>query len=251
MKSNKVVSTEAIDSAATHDRLKSPKRILLVDDEGEISRFDVEVLKRTCRDRVIAQEPRDADGCDPVLANQSMNKYTLATWAAFALIGIGLIGCSRKSDLTGNPPPPKRQQEATSATTPALQSVLMAWQQGDKSASVKRFLETDWSTRPLFSPGSAWSLSEDQFRSLSEAEGRAKSSEITAQIDELKKLALAVAQAGRDAAAQKDLRQATQYFTSLKQCGEALDRPDSSSIVKLTGQGITRMADGELAKLKQ
>jgi hypothetical protein len=180
-----------------------------------------------------------------------MNKNTLATWAAFALIGVGLTGCSRKSDPTGNPPPPKGQQEATSATTSVMQPVLTAWQQGDKSAAVNRFVETDWSARPLFAPGSTWSLSEDQFKSLSEAEGRAKSSEITAQIDELKKLAAAVAQAGRDAAAQKDLAQATKYFTSLQQCGEALDRPDSSAIVKSTGRVMKKIAESELARLKQ
>lgn len=132
-----------------------------------------------------------------------------------------------------------------------MQSLLIAWRQGDKSAVVSRFLETDWSVRPLFTPGSTLSLSEDQFKSLSEADGRARSSEITAQIDEIKQLAAAVAQAGRDAAAKKDLAQAVKYFTSLKQCGEALDRPDSSSIVKSTGRLMQKMADGELAKLKR
>jgi hypothetical protein len=91
-----------------------------------------------------------------------MNKYTLAAWAALALMGAGLTGCSKPSDPAVNPPPPKGQQEAASATTSVMQSVLMVWRQGDESASVKRFVETDWSARPLFAPGSTWSLSEDQ-----------------------------------------------------------------------------------------
>lgn len=180
-----------------------------------------------------------------------MNKNTLATLAAFALVGVGLTSCGQKTDSSGNPPPPKSQQDTTSATTPVMQSVLTSWHQGDKSAAVSRFLETDWSARPLFTPGSTLSLSEDQFKSLSEADGRAKSSEITMQVDELKQLAAAVAQAGRDAAAKNDLAQAVKTFTSLKDCGEALDRPDSSSIVKLTGRAMKRIAEGELAKLKK
>ncbi|MHC1765224.1 MAG: hypothetical protein AB9869_34925 [Verrucomicrobiia bacterium] len=180
-----------------------------------------------------------------------MNKNTLATLAAFALIGVALTSCGKKTESSGNPPPPTGQQDTISATTPVMHPVLTAWQQGDKPAAVSRFLETDWSARPLFTPGSTLSLSEDQFKSLSEAEGRAKSSEITAEVGELKQLAAAVAQAGRDAAANKDLTQAVKAFTSLKECGQALDGPDSSSIVQLTGRAMKRMADGELAKLKQ
>jgi hypothetical protein len=37
----------------------------------------------------------------------------------------------------------------------------------------------------------------------------------------------------------------------LKQFSEALDRPESSTIVQLTGRVLKKMADGELAKLKQ
>ena len=103
----------------------------------------------------------------------------------------------------------------------------------------------------MFTPGSALSLSEDQFKLLSEADARAKSSEIAAQTEEIRQLAAAVAQAGRDAAAQKNMAQAVKYFTSLQRCGEALDRPDSSTIVKLTGGKMRKIADAELAKLKQ
>jgi hypothetical protein len=180
-----------------------------------------------------------------------MNKNKLATLVAFGLIGVGLTSCGKKTDSSGNPPPPKGQQGTTTATAPAMQSLLTAWQQGDKSAAVSRFLETDWSVRPLFTPGSTLSLSEDQFKSLSKADGQAKSREISAQTEEIRQLAAAVAQAGRDAAAQKDLAQAVKCFNSLKQCGEALDRPDSSTIVKLTGSKMRKIADGELAKLKQ
>jgi hypothetical protein len=181
-----------------------------------------------------------------------MNKKTFATWAAFALIGAGLMGCSKKSDSSGNSPSPaKGRQETALATTPVMQPILAAWQQGDKSAAVSRFLEADWRARPLFTPRSALSLSEDQFKSLSTGDREAKSGEIATQTGVLKQLASAVAQAGRDAAAKKDSALASKHFTSLKQCGEALDNPDSLAIVKLVGQGIKKMADTELAKLGQ
>jgi hypothetical protein len=61
-------------------------------------------------------------------------------------------------------------------------------------------------------------------------------------------LAAAVAQAGRDAAAKGDAEQARKYFLSLKQCGTALDRPDSLSLVQLVGRAFKKMADTELEK---
>ena len=78
-----------------------------------------------------------------------------------------------------------------------------------------------------------------------------KSGEITSQTRVLKELAAAVAQAGIDAAAKQDPAQARKHFTSLKQCGEALDSPGSLAIVKLVGQGIKKRAGAELSKIGQ
>jgi hypothetical protein len=167
-------------------------------------------------------------------------------------MGVSLTGCGKKSDSSDNPPPPaKLKQDATSATTPVMQSALTAWEQGDRSAAVSRFLEADWSARPLFAPGSTLSLSEGQFMSLAAADRQAKSSELITKVPELKQLGAAVAQAARDAAAKKDFAQARKHFTSLKQCGDALDGPQSLAVVKLVGQTLKKMADTELAKLGQ
>jgi hypothetical protein len=163
-----------------------------------------------------------------------------------------LAGCGKKSDSSGGSPSPAKEQQNTALTaTPAVQPALNAWERGDKSSAVSRFLETDWSARPLFTPGSTLSLSEDQFKSLSEAERQAKSSEMMPQIDSFKRLAAAVAQAGVDAASKGDSAQARKYFSSLKQCGEALDSPDSLALVKLVGQAIRKKADTELSKLSR
>jgi hypothetical protein len=93
------------------------------------------------------------------------------------------------------------------------------------------------------------SLTEDQFKALSNAGRQSKSAEMQPQIDALKQLSAAVAQAGRDAASKGDTAQARKYFTSLKKCGAALDTPSSLALVRLVGQGIKKRADTELAQL--
>ena len=128
---------------------------------------------------------------------------------------------------------------------------MTAWQQGDKPKAVSSFVETDWSSRPLFASGSTLSLTENQFKALSDAERQAKSGEMMSQLDSLKKLASAVAQSGRDAAAKGDTAQARKHFTSLKECGTALDSPDCLRLVQLVGQAWKKMADTELAKIPQ
>jgi predicted small lipoprotein YifL len=162
-----------------------------------------------------------------------MNKNTFALLAAHALIVACLTGCGKKADSSGNPPPSKAGQDATSPTKSALQTVLAVWLQGDNSAAVSRFLETDWRERPLFSPGSTLSLSEAQWVALSYADREAKRGGMEAQAGELKKLSLAVLQAGRDAAANNDSALALKHFAALKQFGEALENPDSLAIVKI------------------
>ena len=132
---------------------------------------------------------------------------------------------------------------------------MTAWQQGDPSAAVSRFRNADWSARPLFTPDSALSLTEDQFRnqfsSLTPSEMEAKRQEMMAPLDTLKQVGAAATQAGLDAAAKNDLVAARKYFTALLTCGEALDTSDSLAIVKLVGQGMKKRADAELAKLSR
>ena len=82
-------------------------------------------------------------------------------------------------------------------------------------------------------------------------EAQAKSGEMAAQLDSLKRLAATVAQAGRDAASKGDAAQARKYFTSLKQCGKALDSADYSSLVQIVGQSLQKKADAELAMIGQ
>ena len=119
------------------------------------------------------------------------------------------------------------------------------------TATVSKFLETDWSAHPLFPPGSALNLSEDQFKSLSAADEQAKSGEMRTQLASLKQAAAAVVQAGRDAAAKGDTVQARKCFMSLKQCGTALNSTNCLLLVQLVGQGFEKRADEELAKIGQ
>ncbi len=177
-------------------------------------------------------------------------KTTIVTGLVTA--SILLTGCGKQSSPSGGPPAPANEQTGpASAAGPVAQPAMTAWQQGDKPAAIKSFVEADWSARPLFAPGSVLNLSEDQFKALSSADRQAKASEINAQLGALKRLSAEVAQAGRDAAAKGDPAQARQHFMSLKQCGAALDRPDCLLMVQLVGKALKKMADTELAKVGQ
>jgi len=215
-----------------------------------------------------------------------MIKNSLATLTAFiAVISIGWIGCGKKNDVSGEsggvrsetsgtasatsaidgtravdpaPLPVPAPAAATSpdsakpfgvATAPAGQSVVSLWQEGDRTKAIDRFVETDWKVRPLFAADSVLSFSEAQFAGLPRPDVEAKGREMMEQITPLKQLAAAVAQAGVDAEARNDTAQASKYFKALKECGQALDTPDSLKLLRLVGQGIQKRADKELAKL--
>lgn len=197
----------------------------------------------------------------------------LAIFLTTAFIGVALAGCTETSDSSGKlpspakgqqepvankptppPPPPPPvivQQESAPATTSVAEPARIAWQQGDKSTAVSRFVEANWSARPLFAPGSTLSLTESEFMLIPSSERNAKANDAMNQAVGLKQLAQAVLQAGHDAAVKKDSTQARKCFKSVKQCGEALDGPDSLLLVRQIGQFLKKMAGKELAKLEQ
>jgi len=175
-----------------------------------------------------------------------MRIQTISTALAVA---ISLVGCGKQSTSSSNPPSPANERVSTTAAAPVAQPALSAWQQGDKSTAVSSFVAANWNARPIFVSGSVLSLTEDQFKSLSDADRQARSAEMTKQLDSLKQLGAAVAQAGRDAAAKGDTAQAQKYFTSLKQCGTALSSPECLTLVQLVGKTLNKMADTDSAKI--
>ena len=164
------------------------------------------------------------------------------TISAILTVSLLLAGCGKKTTPPSSTP---------STAAPVTESAMTAWQQGDTPKAVSSFVESDWSRRPLFAASSTLSLTEDQFKALSDAERQAKSGEMMSQLDSVKKLAAAVAQAGRDADSKGDTALARKHFTSLKQCGTALDSADCLSLVQLVGKGFKKTADTELAKIPQ
>jgi hypothetical protein len=165
----------------------------------------------------------------------------IPTISIVAAASILLVGCSKQNTSSSTSP---------ATGVPIAQPAMTAWQQGDKATAVTTFVATDWSSRPLFATNSVLSLSEGQFNAFSEAENNAKSSELLSQLDSLKQLARAVVQTGDDAAAKGDTAQARKCFTSLEQCGAALDT-SSLRFVKLVGQAFQKLAKSKLAKIGQ
>jgi len=163
----------------------------------------------------------------------------IPTIGIVAAASILLIGCSKQDTPSSTSP---------ATGVPIAQPAMTAWQQGDKTTAVTTFVGTDWSSRPLFAPDSVLSLSEGQFNAFSDAENQVKSAELISQLDSLKQLARAVVQTGNDAAAKGDTAHARKCFTSLEQCGAALDS-SSLRLVKLVGQAFQKLAKSELAKI--
>lgn len=160
-------------------------------------------------------------------------------------------GCSKKNTTSGTPQSAAKEQMSAASSSPVSQAAMAAWQQGDKPTAISTFLAADWNARPLFASDSVLSLTEGQFKSLSDTERKLKSAEMMKQIDSLKQLAAAAAQSGREAAAKGDTTQAQKCFTSLKQFGMALSGPECLSLVQIVGKGFARMADTELAKMSK
>jgi hypothetical protein len=184
-------------------------------------------------------------------------KNTTITVIMGATILIG--GCGKESPSSSAtpppaPPPPPPAQADAASSSPAAQPALTAWQQGDKAAAVSSFLAADWSVQPLFAADSPLCLTESQLAALAAADKQAadvKVNEIMAQTKSLTEIARAVEQAGHDAASKGDAAQARKCFTSVKQCGTALESPNFTKVVQLVGKGYKRRADTELAKLGQ
>jgi RNA polymerase sigma factor (sigma-70 family) len=145
--------------------------------------------------------------------------------------------------------PRSEHQQSVVERAPVLEPIILAWQQGNQAEAVGKFIEADWNTRPLFARNSVLSLSEKQFKALSDAERKAKSEEMLPRLAILKQLAAAVLQTGRDAAAKGDKGRARRSFVAIEQCGADLAKGDYMLIVQLVGKAFEKMADSEIAKL--
>lgn len=178
------------------------------------------------------------------MATLRFMKYAIITGVMAATILIA--GCGKKSPSSSATPPPA-QADATSS--PASHPVLATWQQGDKAAAVASFLTTDWSAHPLFAEGSILSLTESHLKALSADDRKTKADEMMPQLLTFRDLAVAVEQAGKDAAAKGDVAQARKYFVSLKQCGTALDSPDYTLLLRQIGQAIQKLSDKDSAQI--
>ncbi len=129
--------------------------------------------------------------------------------------------------------------------------LLAALEAGGLQSAIDHFQETDWSKRPLFVPGSALGLSEDEFAALPAAERRMKSSEIQGAITALRTLVNAVEEAGNSASDRKDFAHARRYFESIKSCGRAFDNPDITLLLRLFGQATEKRAARKLIALPE
>lgn len=154
--------------------------------------------------------------------------------AGIAAVTILLVACGKKQDTTA----------------PTMDVVLNIWRQGNKAEAVNRFLETDWSKRPLFAPESTLSLTEEQLHALSDDDRQSRVKELEGAGD-IHHVAMAVQQAGLDAAKKNDLTQARRCFISLQQCGRALKTSNNQRLLQMFGQAMERIGDTNLEEMKK
>jgi hypothetical protein len=176
-----------------------------------------------------------------------------------AVITVALAGCGKDGSSSGKPSAPtkapqtaapsttlpaKAPQTTELSTTPPMEQVLAAWQQGQKAGAVQQFLETDWKSGPLFSPGSPLRHRQSELPGMSQAAREKLMGEVEAQLGDLKQLAAAVRDKGQ-AVASTDPALARRCLAKLDEVGAALDQPGDIKIVQLVGQSIRQMAAPE------
>lgn len=142
-------------------------------------------------------------------------------------------------------------QGTHAVSSPVSQPMLAAWQEGDHARAIYLFIEADWSGRPTFPRSMALNLTEDQFGALIATDHELRSRELSAQLDLIKQIVNAVAQAGRDTAAAGKIDAAEKCFTALKEFGAALQSPDRLQAVQTVGRVSENIGKNELAKIEK
>jgi hypothetical protein len=167
-----------------------------------------------------------------------MNPPSTPIAAALALC-LALAGCGRQqiAPSSSSSPPP----EATLAQeqTP-LEAALSLWEHGDKAGAVQRFVEADWKSHRMFSPGSPLSMTEKDLMKLPPKVREERLAIVMKRVETLSGPAKAVRDKGVAAAA-TDQEQARRCFAQLDECGAALDQPEALKIVQLYARVMRKM----------
>lgn len=172
----------------------------------------------------------------------------LTTFGMITLMAGLAAGCGKKNSVQSGADQSQHSSPASaSASASPLEAVLSQWQNGDHAGAVKRFIETDWKSGAVFSPGSALSRKESELPGMSAPAREKLVADVLAQLNVLKQLAGAVRDQGVATAA-TDQRLSRRCWLKLDECGAALDRPEGLKILQLTAQSIRKMAANEGAK---
>lgn len=143
---------------------------------------------------------------------------------------------AQTNSAPGNGVAPDKQAPAT------LDQALTLWRAGKKDEAAAKFLAVDFTKRPLFPSGSVLNYTEKQFMALPRTAAEKLSKQMLEDISGLKGLCAQVNDTGRSALNQGDKAMAEKCTAQLKQCGKALDHPDSLALLKLVGKAVQKMA---------
>lgn len=158
---------------------------------------------------------------------------------ALALLTLAQMTSVRVDAQASSSPPANR----TLSDRPKMDSVLKLWQEGKKEDALKQFSAVDFTQRPLFPKGSVLGYSEREFIALPRAVNEKLHAQILNEVRPLKALAAYVKEASLSARSRGDTAQADAYLNQLKQCGIAMEHPDSLALLQTFGKAYKRIAE--------
>jgi len=173
------------------------------------------------------------------LASRRLISTRPAASVFLALVAITQLTTVRVDAQTSSAPP----ANGTRSDRPTMDSVLKLWQDGKKDEALKQFSAVDFTKRPLFPKGSVLAYSEKEFIALPRAVNEKLQPQILAEVRPLKSLATHIKEASLSARTRGDTAQADAYLNQLKQCGSALEHPDSLAILQAIGKAFKRVAN--------
>lgn len=173
-----------------------------------------------------------------------------AAWIFVPLISMSLLLSSAQAQTNSQRPGSTGPGATDNKDNATLDQAMTLWRASKKDEAVAKFGAVDFSRRPLFPTGSVLNYSEAQFIALPQAARDKLSEQMLEDISVLKGICALVRDTGRNALAQGDTDKSGKYTAQLKQCGDALNQPDSLALLKLVGKAIQKMAAQPAPALK-
>ena len=146
---------------------------------------------------------------------------------------------------------PQGGSDVTSGTKTVLaKDALASWEAGRKDEAVTQFLSVQWDSPSAFEGMEALTMSEQDFRALSQSEMTQAAKQAMDLTGKLRKLIFYVASDAEKLAASGNTQAAKERLMAVKRHGQALSQPERLEIVQMYGEAAAAYADKKLSAIK-